>query len=92
MTDTPGHIEKHVRLSAALAERLRQLAERRQISEDAVVERALEILFSLTQLLDDQAERRDWSFLSEDSLRRVWDNDQDSAYDDWRTLYGVPAG
>jgi prevent-host-death family protein len=38
-----------------------------------------------------QEERTLWSLLSEESLQRIWDNPQDAAYDDWRTLYGVPA-
>ena len=33
-----------------------------------------------------------WETLaSEPSLRRVWDNDEDAIYDNWRELYGVPA-
>jgi prevent-host-death family protein len=38
-----------------------------------------------------QAERADWSALSEDALTRVWDNSADAAYDQWRELYGVQA-
>lgn len=38
-----------------------------------------------------QEERTIWSSLSEESLQRIWDNPHDAAYDDWRTLYGVPA-
>jgi prevent-host-death family protein len=37
-----------------------------------------------------QEERTIWSSLSEESLQRVWDNPQDAAYDEWRTLYDVP--
>ncbi len=36
-------------------------------------------------------ERRGWASLSEDSLARVWDNDEDARYDDWAGLYGAPA-
>ena len=36
-----------------------------------------------------QAERADWSATSEASLKRVWDNPADAAYDEWRTLYGL---
>ena len=36
-----------------------------------------------------QAERAEWSAMSEPALRRVWDNDADAAYDDWKALYGV---
>jgi hypothetical protein len=52
----------------------------------------LSILFSLSEIFDEQSERRGWSFLSEDSLARVWDNEEDAIYDNWRDLYGVPAG
>ena len=91
MSSTPAVVEKQIRLSAGRADRLSHLAERHQIGEDQIIERALDILFSLTDLLDDQSERRGWSFLSEAALQRVWDNPEDAAYDDWRTLYDVPA-
>lgn len=92
MGGTPAGVQKQIFISYGQAERLSRLAQLQHTSEDHVVERALEILFSLTDLLDGQAERRGWSFLSEESLRRVWDNDEDSAYDNWRELYGVSAG
>ena len=91
MSDTPLVVEKQIRLSAGRADRLSHLAEIHQIDEDQIIERALDILFSLTDLLDDQSERRGWSFLSDAALQRVWDNPEDAAYDDWRTLYDVPA-
>jgi hypothetical protein len=91
MSDTPIVVEKQIRLSAGQADRLCRLAERHQIGEDQIIERALDILFSLTDLLDDRAERRGWSFLSEAALQSVWDNPEDAAYDNWRTLYDVPA-
>lgn len=31
----------------------------------------------------------DWARLSEQSFKRLWDNDTDSIYDDWRRIYGV---
>ena len=91
MSSTPSVVEKQIRLSAGRADRLSHLAEMHQIGEDQIIERALDILFSLTDLLDDRSERRGWSFLSESALQRVWDNPEDAAYDDWRTLYDVPA-
>jgi prevent-host-death family protein len=36
-----------------------------------------------------QQERADWSAMSEPALQRVWDNDADAAYDDWKEMYGV---
>jgi hypothetical protein len=89
MVDTT--VERRIRLSADRAERLHRLAQVGQVSEDQIVEKALDMLFSLTEALDAQTERRGWSSLSEDSLARVWDNDEDARYDDWRKLYGAPA-
>jgi hypothetical protein len=74
------------------ADRLSHLAEMHQIREDDVIERALDILFTLTDLFDEKTERAGWSYLSETALQRVWDNEQDAAYDDWRALYDVPSG
>ena len=84
-------VEKHIRLSTERANRLSHLARTQGLSEDQIVEKALDILFSLTDLFDERTERKGWSFLSEDSLRRIWDNEEDAPYDNWRELYGVPA-
>jgi hypothetical protein len=92
MSDVQQQVEKQIRLSSIQAQRLRQFAMAHHTSEDLVVTRALDILFSITELLDDQVERAMWSGLSDGSLARVWDNDTDAAYDNWRELYGVPAG
>ncbi len=91
MSEVLTVVEKHIRLSTERADRLSRLARIQGLSEDQIVEKALDILFSLADLFDERAERRGWSFLSEDSLRRVWDNEEDAAYDNWRELYGVPA-
>ena len=84
-------VEKRIRLSAEQVERLRALVEARQESEDLIVGRALDILFSLADVLDGGAEQRAWSLLLEESFRRVWDNDEAARYDDWKELYGIPA-
>jgi hypothetical protein len=39
--------------------------------------KALDILFSLADLFDERIERKGWSFLSEESLQRIWDNEED---------------
>ena len=91
MSEMLTAVEKRIRLSSERADRLSRLARVRAVSEDQIVEKALDILFGLTDLFDEQAERRGWSFLSESSLRRVWDNEQDAIYDNWRKLYGIPA-
>ena len=82
-------VEKHIRLSVERADRLDRLARTHQIEEDRIIEKALDILFSLTDLLDERTERHGWSFLSETALQRVWDNEEDAVYDHWRELYEV---
>ena len=52
-------IEKRIRLSSDRADRLSRLAQTQAVSEDRVVEKALDALFSLTELLDDRAEWQD---------------------------------
>ncbi len=84
-------VEKRILLSPERAYQLSRLAQAKAISEDKIVEKALDILFGVTDLLDDQAERRGWSLVAERSLRRVWDNEQDAEYDNWRELYDIPA-
>ena len=49
-----------------------------KLPADQIVEKALDILFSLTDLLDERAEQQGWSFLSEPALQRVWDNEEDA--------------
>ncbi len=84
-------IEKHIRLSSERAAQLNRFAKLRAVSEDEIVAKALDILFNLAELLDERIEQRGWSFLSEESLEHLWNNDKDAAYDNWRGLYGVPA-
>ena len=83
-------VEKRIWLPTESADRLGRLARSQEISENQLVVKALDILFSLTDLFDERAERQGWSFLSEASLQRVWDNEDDAIYDNWRELYGVP--
>lgn len=84
MNTRPNVVEKHVRLSSEHADRLSRLAQTKALREDQIIEKALDILFSLTELFDEQVERRGWAFLSESSLQRVWDNEEDAIYDNWR--------
>ena len=92
VAENPPKITRRIALSVERSERLQRLAQIRLSSEDEVVERALELYFQLTDFFDDTDERTKWHRLSEPSLSRLWDNDKDAAYDDWRTLYGVPEG
>ena len=91
MSSIPTTVEKHIQLSAERADRLNRLAQLHQVGEDQIIEKALDILFTLTELLDEGTERRGWSFLSDTALQRVWDNEADAVYDNWRELYDVPA-
>ena len=91
MSSISNVVEKRIQLSAECAERLGRLSQAHQIHEDQIVEKALDILFSLTDLLDERTERQGWLFLSEAALQRVWDNEEDAIYDNWRELYEVPA-
>jgi hypothetical protein len=86
MSGTPTVVEKHIRLSVERADRLSQMAQTHHIREDQIIEKALDILFTLTDLFDERAERQGWSFLSDAALQRVWDNAEDAAYDNWRAL------
>ncbi len=77
-------VERHILLSQERAHRLSHLAQARGVGENQIVGKALDIFFSLTDLLDERSERQGWSALSEPSLQRVWDNELDAAYDKYR--------
>ena len=83
-------IDKVVHLAPDRAERLAQLAHLRGATEDALMEKALDLLFSLTDEDSPEEERLAWHALSMKSLERVWDNDADAVYDNWKEIYGVP--
>lgn len=83
-------VKRTVRLPQEQANRLRRLAQDSQQSEEQIIAKALDILFYLNDILDVKSERKGWSLLSEASLARVWDNEQDAAYDNWQKLYDVP--
>ena len=42
----------------------------------------------LTREIDDN---EDWQQLGLVAFEKEWDNEEDAIYDDWRTIYGVPA-
>jgi predicted transcriptional regulator len=81
---------KVVHLSPDRAERLTQLAEQRGLPEDTLIEKALDLMFSLSEEADAEEARRTWQTMGMKALERVWDNDADAVYDNWRELYGVP--
>ena len=90
MSNQVAMVEKNIHLSADRASHLSRLAHLRALSEDQLIEKALDILFNLADLSDSKVEQQGWSFLSEDSLQRVWDNAEDAVYDNWRELYAPP--
>ena len=92
MNETPLQVAKQIELSAEVAARLAAVAQQRHVSEGQLVAQALDMLFQLIALEDTSDTTGDWAALSEASLRRVWDNDEDAIYDNWRELYGVPEG
>jgi hypothetical protein len=59
-------------------------------TEDAIIERALDVLFDLSDTGDAEQDRHVWRALGLRALERVWDNDADAVYDNWKELYGVP--
>jgi hypothetical protein len=85
-------VTKNIVLPKQSAERLQRLANLKSVSEDRIVVKALDILFDLSDILDVDLERREWSSVSEASLLRVWDNELDATYDNWEELYGVSTG
>ncbi len=92
MNETPVQVEKQIEISEEVAARLAAIAQQRHVSEGRLVEQALAVLFQLIALEETSDTTKDWASLSEASLRRVWDNDEDAIYDNWRELYGVPEG
>jgi len=91
MSQVTTTVEKCIKLSADRSARLDRMARLHGLDEDQIVEKALDILFTVTDLFDERTEQQGWSLMSEASLQSIWDNEQDSIYDDWRNLYDVPA-
>lgn len=85
-------VSREFQLPADQVERLSDMAAARMMSESQVLERALDVFFGLADVFGDDLDRPAFYRLSEPSLMRVWDNDQDAVYDDWRNLYDVQEG
>ena len=81
-------VDRIVHLSEERARKLEQIAQAGGATEDALIEKALDLLFQYSA----EEERTAWTTLSQPAFQRVWDNDADSVYDDWRTLYGISQG
>ena len=91
-TNASRSVVREFTLPVDQVRRLRNLSETRQVSESRVVEKALDVFFSLAEVFDPDLDRQAWYQLSEPSLLRVWDNDPDAAYDHWRDLYDISQG
>ena len=66
-----------------------RLTKRVQLLNDAQAENVLAFVeFMLAQEKLGE-ERRAWHTASEEAFTRVWDNEYDAIYDNWRELYGI---
>lgn len=83
---------REITLTIERATRLSELAKSHQTSEDEVIEKALDLFFNVADFFDVWTERQAWYRLSDASLNRLWDNEQDAAYDNWREMYGASEG
>lgn len=90
--ETSRSVVREFLLPVEQVNHLKRLADSRQMSESRVVETALDILFGMDEVLDLDLDRQTLYRLSEPSLLRIWDNDSDAAYDNWRDLYDLPEG
>jgi len=84
-------INKTIRLSEQAAEQLRLLAAQTGVSEDALLEGAIEILFALLSE-DEQTLSESWQKLGSIALPQIWSNEADQIYDNWKELYHVQEG
>ncbi len=91
-TEVHRSVVREFVLSVEQVHRLRKMADSRDMSESRVVEKALELLFGMDDSLDLDLDRETLYRLSEPSLLRIWDNDSDAVYDNWRDIYGLPEG
>lgn len=84
MSETQDVVEKRIHLSADRAKRLDRFVHARRVSEDQIFERAPDILFALTDLLNEGTEPEGWALPSEVPSPRSWDSDtEDEPWSDW---------
>ncbi len=89
MVEMSSVITKQVHLPTDYAEQLERLAQGRGVSEDALIEKGLDLLFQLAEVTEDIDDPRAWQALGLSAFERDWDNEEDAIYDDWRKHYGV---
>ena len=85
-------VERLVHLSEERASRLGKLALDTGATEEELINHAVDILLNIAEPEDPEREREAWQSLGIASLERVWSNEADAVYDDWRTLYAVHEG
>ena len=73
-------------MTQIIAERLTQRVQ--QLDDDQAKKVLAFIEFVLSQARFEE-ERREWHVASEETFARIWDNEHDAIYDNWRELYGV---
>lgn len=91
-SDLSTSIKREFVLPRDQVDHLRNLSETRQISESQVVEKTVDVFSRSAEVFDPDLDRQAWYGLSEPSLLRIWENDLDAAYDNWRELYDVSKG
>jgi Uma2 family endonuclease len=74
LTTSETTVKKRIEISEPCADRLRLLAQDHRMSEDQIIEDALNILFSLFDNLDPQAQQRGWLILPEKLLSTMHRN------------------
>ncbi len=83
-------VDRIIHLSNDRADQLTKLASECGATEDTIIEKALDVLFSIVDEGNAEDERHIWQLFSMKSLERVWDNDADAVYDNWRNIYDIP--
>jgi Uma2 family endonuclease len=68
MSETPPGVKKRIELSETCADRLKFLAQDHQLSENHIIEEALNILFNLIDNFDPHAQQRGWLIVPEKLL------------------------
>lgn len=66
-----------------------RLTRRAQQLDDTQAEKVLAFIEFVLAQARLEKERHEWHLASEEAFARVWDNEHDAIYDNWRELYGV---
>ncbi len=69
--------------------KLDKLAVGTGMSREALVEKALDLLFQLAAPADGVEHPASWQNLGLEAFTRDWDNEDDRIYDDWKSHYGI---